>query len=101
MKVIRRHQLISFFVLAYALTWPLIPLVSVSPLLGLPALLGPALAAIMVAAVVDGGPGLLQHRGRCLVALARRPVGARALRRLDPLLHAQDAPEVLIQAPAT
>jgi membrane protease YdiL (CAAX protease family) len=58
MKLIRRHPLISFFVLAYVLTWPLIPLVSVSPLLGLPALFGPALAAIIVAAVVDGRSGL-------------------------------------------
>jgi CAAX protease family protein len=64
MKVIRRHPLISFFVLAYALTWPLIPLVSVSPLFGLPALFGPALAAIIVAAVVDGRPGLRDLLGR-------------------------------------
>lgn len=55
---IRRHPLVTFFVLAYALTWPLIPLVSVSPLLGLPALFGPALAAIIVAALTDGRPGL-------------------------------------------
>jgi membrane protease YdiL (CAAX protease family) len=73
MKVIRRYPLISFFVLAYALTWPLIPLVSVSPLLGFPALFGPALAAIMVAAVVDGGPGLRDLLGR----MVRWRVGAR------------------------
>jgi len=52
---VKRHPLVGFFILAYALTWPLIPLVSVSPLFGLPALFGPALAAIIVAAVVDGG----------------------------------------------
>lgn len=53
-----RHPLISFFVLAYGLTWPVIPLVSVSPLLGLPALFGPAFAAIIVVAVTQGKTGL-------------------------------------------
>ena len=43
---VKRHQLVAFFVLAYALTWPLIPLVRVSPLWGFPALFGPALAAV-------------------------------------------------------
>jgi membrane protease YdiL (CAAX protease family) len=63
-KFIRRFPLISFFALAYALTWPLIPLVSVSPLFGFPALFGPALAAIVVAAVVDGRSGLRDLLGR-------------------------------------
>jgi len=31
---VKRHPLVTFFVLAYALTWPVIPLVAVSPLLG-------------------------------------------------------------------
>jgi membrane protease YdiL (CAAX protease family) len=70
---VRRHQLIPFFVLAYALTWPLIPLVSVSPLWGFPALFGPALAAIIVAAVADGRAGLRDLLGR----VARWRVGAR------------------------
>jgi CAAX protease family protein len=70
---IKRHPLVAFFVLAYAMTWPLIPLVSVSPLLGLPALFGPALAAVIVAAVTDGGPGLRDLLGR----LARWRVGTR------------------------
>ena len=69
----KRHPLVGFFVLAYALTWPLIPLVSVSPLFGLPALFGPALAAIVVAAVVDGRPGLRDLLGR----IVRWRVGAR------------------------
>ena len=55
---VRRHPLIAFFVLAYALTWPLIPLVSLSPLWGFPALFGPALAAVVVTAVADGRAGL-------------------------------------------
>jgi uncharacterized protein len=58
LSLVKRHPLISFFVLAYALTWPVIPLVSVSPLLGLPALFGPALAAIIVAYLVDGKSAL-------------------------------------------
>src|SRR3712207_8311087 len=50
--------------LAYALTWPLIPLVSVSPLWGFPALFGPALAALVVSAVADGRAGLKDLLGR-------------------------------------
>jgi membrane protease YdiL (CAAX protease family) len=60
----KRHPLISFFVLAYALTWPWIPLVSVSPLWGLPALFGPAIAAIIVVAVAEGKTGLKDLLGR-------------------------------------
>jgi membrane protease YdiL (CAAX protease family) len=70
--LIRRYPLILFFVVAYALTWPLIPLVSVSPLFGFPALFGPAFAAIIVAAVVDGRRGLWDLLGR----LVRWRVGA-------------------------
>jgi uncharacterized protein len=70
---VKRHPLIAFFVLAYALTWPLIPLVSVSPLWGFPAVFGPALAAIVVAAVADGRAGLRDLLGR----VARWRVGAR------------------------
>ena len=70
---VRRHPLVAFFVLAYALTWPMIPLVSLSPLWGFPALFGPALAAIIVAAVTDGKPGLRDLLDR----LVRWRVGAR------------------------
>jgi CAAX protease family protein len=51
----------------------LIPLVSVSPLWGFPALFGPALAAIVVVAVADGSVGLRDLLGR----LAPWRVGAR------------------------
>ena len=70
---VKRHPLIAFFVLAYALTWPLIPVVSVSPLWGFPALFGPATAAIVVAAVADGRAGLKDLLGR----VVRWRVGAR------------------------
>ena len=56
--IVERNPLVSFFVFAYGLTWPVIPLVSVSPLLGLPARFGPALAAIIVVAVSQGKTGL-------------------------------------------
>src|ERR687894_3153916 len=70
---VKRHPLVVFFVLAYALTWPLVPLVSVSPLWGFPALFGPALAAVIVAALTDGRAGLGDLLGR----MVRWRVGAR------------------------
>ena len=70
---VKRHPLVVFFILAYTLTWPLIPLVSVSPLWGFPALFGPALAAVIVAAITDGRAGLRDLLGR----LVRWRVGAR------------------------
>ena len=54
----RRHPLIAFFVLAYLLTWWIYPLLKFSPLLGIFGLFGPALAAIIVAAVTEGKPGV-------------------------------------------
>jgi membrane protease YdiL (CAAX protease family) len=71
--LVKRHPLVAFFALSYASTWPVIPLVAVSPLLGLPALFGPALAAIIVSAVTDGKSGLRGLLGR----LARWRVGGR------------------------
>jgi membrane protease YdiL (CAAX protease family) len=62
--LVKRHPLIVFFALAYALAWPVIPLVSVSPLLGLPALFRPALAAFIVSAVTEGKFGLRGLLGR-------------------------------------
>ena len=54
----RRHPLIAFFVLAYLLTWWIYPLLRFSPLLGIFGLFGPALAAIIMAAVTGGKPGV-------------------------------------------
>ena len=70
---VRRHPLVAFFVLAYAFTWWVYPFLRVSPLLGFPGLLGPALAAIVVVAVTDGKAGLKDLLGR----LTRWRVGAR------------------------
>jgi uncharacterized protein len=52
--VVRKHPLIAFFVLAYLLTWWIYPLLRLSPLLGIFGLFGPALAAIIMAAVTGG-----------------------------------------------
>jgi membrane protease YdiL (CAAX protease family) len=56
--VVRKHPLIAFFVLAYLLTWWIYPLLKVSPLLGIFGLFGPALAAIIVAALTEGKAGV-------------------------------------------
>ena len=56
--LVRKHPLIAFFVLAYLLTWWIYPLLKVSPLLGIVGLFGPALAAIIVAALTEGKAGV-------------------------------------------
>jgi membrane protease YdiL (CAAX protease family) len=56
--LVRRHPLIAFFALAYLLTWWTYPLLKFSPLLGIPGLFGPAFAAMIMAAVTDGKPGV-------------------------------------------
>ena len=61
---VTRRPLIAFFALAYVITWALVPLVSVSfafPVLGL---FGPALAATLVTAMAEGGPGVRALLGR-------------------------------------
>lgn len=52
--MVRRHPLAAYVVLACALTWWVYPLLSVSPLLGIPGLFGPAAAAVVVTAVTGG-----------------------------------------------
>ena len=70
---VKRHPLVGYFTLAYALTWPWIPLVSVSPLWGFPAVFGPAIAASIVAAVSEGRTGVKDLLGR----MTRWRVGVR------------------------
>jgi uncharacterized protein len=55
---VRKHPLIAFFVLAYLLTWWIYPLLRYSPLLGIFGLFGPALAAMIMAAVTEGKAGV-------------------------------------------
>jgi membrane protease YdiL (CAAX protease family) len=56
--LVRKHPLIAFFVLAYLLTWWIYPVLKLSPLLGIFGLFGPALAAMIMAAVTGGKVGL-------------------------------------------
>jgi hypothetical protein len=61
-NIAKRHSLPTFFILAYALSWSIVPWVG-------PSLLpwGPALAAIIVIAITEGKPGvkdLLSQMGR-------------------------------------
>jgi len=56
--LVKKHPLIAFFVLAYLLTWWIYPLLKFSPLLGIFGLFGPALAAIIMAAVTEGKAGV-------------------------------------------
>jgi uncharacterized protein len=62
--MVRRFPLVAYFVLAYALTWWVYPLLRFNPLIGLLGLFGPALAAIVVTAVTDGRPGVRTLLGR-------------------------------------
>ena len=55
---VARHRLTTFFVLAYALTWWVYPLIRYDPLIGFLGLLGPALAALIVTALSDGRRGV-------------------------------------------
>jgi uncharacterized protein len=61
---IHRRPLVTFFVLAYALTWALIPLVSVSLVFAVLGLFGPALAATIVTAITEGRAGVKPLLGR-------------------------------------
>ena len=62
--MVRRFPLVAYFVLAYALTWWVYPLLRFSPLLGLFGLFGPALAAIIVTGITDGRAGVKALLGR-------------------------------------
>jgi CAAX protease family protein len=64
---VRKHPLIAFFVLAYLLTWWIYPLLRFSPLLGIPGLFGPALAAIIMAAGTGGKSGVKQLLSRVVL----------------------------------
>jgi membrane protease YdiL (CAAX protease family) len=64
--MVRRLSLVAYFVLAYALTWWVYPLLRFNPLIGLLGLFGPALAAIIVTAVTDGRPGVRALLGRAV-----------------------------------
>ena len=62
--MVRRFPLVAYFVLAYALTWWVYPLLRFSPLIGLFGLFGPALAAIIVTGITEGRAGVKALVGR-------------------------------------
>lgn len=53
-SLVKRHPLVTYFSLAYALTWALAPLLTISLLLGVVGLFMPAVAAIIVIAMTEG-----------------------------------------------
>jgi uncharacterized protein len=59
MSVVRRHPIIAFFVLTYALTWGVLPL-------GIFGVAGPLVAALIVIAITDGRAGLRELGSRMI-----------------------------------
>jgi membrane protease YdiL (CAAX protease family) len=92
MSCVRKRPLVAFFVLAYGLSWAYwIPLaltgVRVAPgsrSTHFPGLLGPAVAAFIVAGLTDGKPGIVRLARRLL--LVSRPISRFWLYALSPLL---------------
>ncbi len=69
---LKRHRPIVFFLLAYALSWAIYPMLTIAPMLGLLALFGPAIAAILTGALAGGGAeltALFRRLGRWRVPL--------------------------------
>jgi membrane protease YdiL (CAAX protease family) len=91
-SIVRKHPVVSFFVIAYGLSWAYwIPLaiahVRVSPgsrVTHFPGLLGPALAAFIVTGLTDGMRGILALARR--LVLVSRPIRRFWLYALSPLL---------------
>ena len=92
MTFVRRHPLVSFFVLAYGLSWAYwIPLALAgvrtapgSSTTHVPGLLGPALAAFMITGLTEGRSGILAF-GKRLV-LVSRPTARFLIYSLSPLM---------------
>lgn len=59
MSAVRRHPLIAFLVLTYALTWGVLPL-------GIFGVAGPLVAALIVIAITDGRAGLRELGSRMI-----------------------------------
>lgn len=65
--IIKQHPVATYFVLAYAFTWLLLPLLLVNLALGVFGLLMPAVAAIVVVGLSEGKTGLKQLLRRVLI----------------------------------
>lgn len=66
-SLVRRYPLAAFFVLAYVFAWVLVVLARVSLVFGLLGLFGPAAAALLVAACVEGRAGVRALLGRVAI----------------------------------
>ncbi|HZQ06884.1 MAG TPA: hypothetical protein VFD70_09925 [Anaerolineae bacterium] len=55
---VRQHALIVYFVLAYAVSWTLVAVLSVSFVFALLAVFGPAVAALIVTGLTEGRAGI-------------------------------------------
>lgn len=64
---VRRHELVSFVLLAFAFSWVLVPLTRASLAFGFLALFGPAAAAIAVSTIADGRAGVRDLLRRLLI----------------------------------
>ena len=92
MRIVKQHPIASFFVLAYGLSWAYwIPLALAgvhvfpgSPVTHFPGLLGPALAAFIVTAMVDGKRGVVTLARR--LVFVSRPIPRFLFYTLTPLL---------------
>jgi membrane protease YdiL (CAAX protease family) len=56
-SLIKSQPLVIYFVLAYSISWIFVPLATISPAFALPALFGPAVAAILVTGILEGWTG--------------------------------------------
>jgi membrane protease YdiL (CAAX protease family) len=63
---VKHRPLVTFFLLAYTLTWALVSLISVSLVFPVLGLFGPALAAIIVTAMSEGAAGVKALLGRVI-----------------------------------
>jgi membrane protease YdiL (CAAX protease family) len=63
-SLMKRHPLVTYFVLAYALTWALEPLLNISLALGVFGLLMPAVAAIVITTITEGKSAVKTLLGR-------------------------------------
>ena len=100
LRLIRRHPLISYFVIAYAFTWTydllflvLFPIPDVAGR-STPRDFGPAVAALVVTAVIAGKSGLRQFFQRFLILAGQRRLVPLRLRRSPvylPPRHSLDA----------
>jgi len=65
--LIQRYSLVAYFILAYAFAWVFAPLIAISPIYGLPGLLAPAIAGLIVARVTGGRARVSELLGKLTI----------------------------------